>query len=229
MRWRPALVVTGVVVLVVAAGAVVADLAIHATAEDRIAASVRDELGASEGAHVEISEHRPFLLQVAGGRLDEVVVTADRVTLDDTDATDVRMVATGVTVRAPYTARAVTVTGTVPTDTVRQRIADEGLDAAVSVSGSDLRATGSVLAVPWDVTLTPRAADGKLAVDVTSADVGGVQVDADALPAPVRDALTGLDVPVTGLPAGLAITGAQVVGDGIRVTLTGRDVALQGS
>ena len=226
MRRRSALVVTGVVVLLLAAGLVVADQALRITAEERIAGPVRNALGADEGARVEISQHRPFLLQLAGGRLDEVTVTADRVTLDQGDATNVRMDATGVTIRAPYTAADVTVIGTVPPSTVQARIAEKGLDVGVAVAGDQLRASGSVLSVPWGVMLTPRADEGRLTVDVASADIGGVPVGADALPASVRQALTGLDVPVSGLPAGLAITGAQVVGGGVEVTLTGQDVVL---
>ncbi len=228
MRWRPVLVVTGVVVLL-AAGVAVSDLSLRIAAEQRIAGSVRDALGAGEGARVEISRDRPFLLQVAGGRLDEVTVSADHLTLDGSDVTDVRMEATGVTVRAPYTADAATVTGTVPPSAVRERLAENGLDVDVAVAGDDLRASGSVLSVPWGVVLTPRADDGRLAVDVASADIAGVSVGVDALPAPVKQALTGLDVPVSGLPDGLAVTGAQVVEGGVRVTLTGHDVVLPGS
>ncbi len=226
---RRALVATIVVVLLLAAGVVVSDLVLRAAVEERIAGAVRDTLGTGQGTRVEVAQHRPFLLQVARGRLDDVTVTADHATLDTTAVSDVRMAATGVTVLTPYTARDVTVTGTVPPSTIRERIAQKGLDVDVAVAGGALQASGSLLAVPWVVTLTPRADDGRLTVDVTSADIAGVQVGADALPAPVRQALTGLDVPVSGLPDGLAITGAQVVGDGVQVTLTGHDVVLPAS
>ena len=229
MRWRPVLVVTGVVVLLVAAAVAVSDLALRVTAEDRITGPLRDALGAGDSARVSISTDRPFLVQVAGGRLDDVTVTADRLALDQGDVTDVRLDATGVTIRAPYTAATVTATATVPSATVRDRIAEKGLDVDVTAAGSALRASGSVLGVPWGVSLTPRADEGRLAVDVAGADVAGVQVGADALPASVRDALTGLDVPVSGLPDGLGITGAQVVDGGVQVTLTGQDVVLPGS
>ena len=229
MRWRPTLVVTGVVVLLLVAAVAVADLALRITAQDRIAGPLRDALGASDSARVSISDDRPFLLQVAGGRLDEVTVTSDRLTLDGSEVTDVRLEATGVTIRAPYTAETVTAVGTVPTATVEQRIAEKGLDVDVAVTGDELRASGSLLGVPWGVGLAPRPDEGRLAVDVAGADIAGVQVGADALPAEVRDALIGLDVPVSGLPDGLAITGAEVVAGGVQVTMTGRDVVLPGS
>ncbi len=229
MRRRPALVVTGVVVLLLAAGAVVSDQLLRTTAEERIAGPVRNALGADESARVEISRDRPFLLHLARGRLDEVTVTADHVTLDATDVTAVRMEARGVTIRAPYTATDATVTGAVPTSAVQERIAEKGLDVDVAVVGDELRASGSVLSVPWGVMLTPRADDGRLTVDVVSADIAGVQVGADVLPAQVVQAFGGLDVPLSGLPDGLVPTGAQVVGDGVRLTLTGHDVTLPAS
>ena len=45
-----------------------------------------------------------------------------------------------------------------------------------------------------------------------------------ALPAALRQALTGLQVPVNGLPQGLTLTSAEVVPAGVHVTLTGDDV-----
>ena len=225
---RRTLVVTGVVVLVVGAGAVVADHALRAAAEERIAGPVSHALGADGGATVRIVEGRPFLLQVATGRLDHVTVTAAHLSLDGTDVTDAHMDAAGVTIRSPYTARDVTATGTVPTAAIQQRLTAKGLEVTVAVAGHDLRASGTVLGLPWSVMLTPVAAGDRVTVDPTSADVAGVQVAADALPASVKDVIAGVDVPVSGLPQGLAITGAQVVAAGVEVTMTGRDVVLPG-
>jgi hypothetical protein len=225
---RRALVVTGVVVLVLGAGVAVADQALRAAAEQRISGPVSHALGADSGATVQISEGRPFLLQVAGGRLDRVTVTADHLSLDGTDVTNAHMDAAGVTIRSPYTARDVTATGTVPTASIQQRLTAKGLEVGVAVAGQDLRASGTVLGLPWSVLLTPVAAGDRVTVTPTSADIAGVQVGADALPASVKDAIAGVDVPVSGLPRGLAITGAQVVDAGVQVTMTGRDVVLPG-
>lgn len=223
---RRALIATGVVVLVVGAGVVVADQALRVAAEDRFAGPVRRALGADQATTVRISEDRPFLLQVAGGRLDHVTVTADHLSLDGTDVTNATMDAAGVTVRSPYTARDVTVVGTVPTAVIQQRLAAKGVAAAVAVSGQDLQASGTVLGLPWTVTLVPKAAGDRVTADPTSAAIAGLQVGADALPAAVKDAIAGIDVSIPGLPQGLAITGTQVVDTGVRVTLTGHDVVL---
>ena len=228
MRRGRALVATVVTLVVVAAAAVVADYALRVTAEERLAASLGSSLGADRGVDVTISERRPFLLQLAGGHLDDVTAAADHLALDGTDVTGAHLHATGVAVRRPYSAQAVTLTGTVPTATIRQRIAQKGLDVDVAVVGQDLRASGTVLGVPWEVTLLPAANGGRLTVDATGADVAGLAVDVGALPAAVKDALTGIDVPVAGLPQGLAITGARVVADGVEVTAAGQDVVLPG-
>lgn len=225
---RRALIVTGVVVLVLGAGVVVADQALRTVAEQRVAGPVRQALGADGSATVRIAEDRPFLLQVARGRLDRVTVTADHLSLDGTDVTDARMDAAGVPIRPPYTARDVTVVGTVPTAVIQQRLAAKGLDVAVAVTGQDLQASGTVIGLPWTVTLVPRADGDRVTADATAAEIAGVQVGADALPASVKDAIAGIDVSVTGLPQGLAVTGTQVVATGVQVTLTGHDVVLPG-
>ena len=220
--------VVGIVVLLVGGAAVAADQALRLTAERRIAGPLARTLGAGPGTQVRIAEDRPFLLQLAGGRLDRVTATADELTLDGTRVADVRMVASGVTIRAPYTAREVAVTGTVPTAALEQRATATGLDATVTVAGGELHASGTVLGLPWTVALVPVADGDRVSVNPTSADIAGVQVAADALPASVKGALAGMDLPVSGLPAGLAISGAQVVGTGVLVTLAGRDVVLHG-
>ena len=102
------------------------------------------------------------------------------------------------------------------------------LDVAVAVAGQDLQASGTVIGLPWTVTLVPRAAGDRVTADPTAAEIAGIQVGADALPASVKDALAGIDVSVTGLPQGLAATGAHVVATGVQVTLTGHDVVLPG-
>jgi hypothetical protein len=225
---RRALIVTGVVVLVLGAGVVVADQALRTAAEQRVAGPVRQALGADGTATVHITEDRPFLLQVAGGHLDHVTVTADHVSLDGTDVTDGRMDAAGVPIRPPYSARDVTVVGTVPTAAIQQRLAAKGLQVDIAVAGQDLQASGTVIGLPWTVTLVPRADGDRVTADATAAEIAGVQVGADALPAAVKDAIAGIDLSVTGLPQGLAVTGAQVVTTGVQVTLAGHDVALRG-
>ncbi len=221
---RRTLLALGIALLLLVAAFFVVDLVLRNAAEDRLADTVRDAMDVEGDVDVAIGGGRPLLLQAASGRLDDVTVTADQVTLDQGVAADVVVRAHGVTVQQPYSASDMTVTGTVPTDEVRARIAERGLDLDLAVAGDAMRASGEVLSVPWGVSLTPRVEGGRLLVDIASADVAGFEVGADLLPTTVRDALTGLDVPLEGLPAGLTATDADVVADGLAVTLTGQDV-----
>jgi hypothetical protein len=223
---RRALAITVVVALVLVAAAAITDLVLRTATENRLAGTMGDALGTGGDSHVSIAGGRPFLLQVASGRLDEVRVTADRIALDQGDVTDVSVRAAGVTVREPYTARDVAITATVPTEMVHQRMVENGLEVDLQVAGSAMRASGTVLLVPWGLTLEPRVEGGELLVDVAAADLAGMAVGVDALPGIVRDAVGGLSVPVTGLPDGIELTGADVVAGGLEVTLTGEDVPL---
>lgn len=226
MRWRPVLIVTGVVALLVVAGAIVADIAARNAVEARLVQQVTSGLGAAGTVDVTLSGGRPLLLQVVTGRLDGVDVSADRLVLGGVDVTDVHVDATGVTVRAPYTAAEMTITGTVPVDVVEDRLAEDGLEADLSVDGQHLDAAGSVLGIPWSVRLAPRVDGDGLRADVVAADVAGIPVDIGALPAPVAPALTSLEVSLSGLPIGLTPRTATVVPGGVEVAAAGHDVAL---
>lgn len=221
---RRALLALGIALLLLVAAFFVVDLVLRNAAEDRLAGEVQGALEVEGEADVRIGGARPLIFQVASGRLDDVTVTADRAVLEQGAVTDVVVRAHGVTVQRPYTASDMTVTGTVPTEEVRARIAARGLDLDLAVAGDAMRASGEVLTVPWGVSLEPRVDGGRLLVDIASADVAGFEVAAELLPRPVRDALTGLEVPVEGLPAGLTVTDAGVVAGGLAVTLTGQDV-----
>ena len=98
------------------------------------------------------------------------------------------------------------------------------LDVTLAVDGVAMKATGTVLGLDLAVDLTPRVDGGRLLVDATAVTLGGRAIPTTALPAALRQGLTGLEVPVNGLPQGLALTGAQVVPAGVRVTLAGDDV-----
>jgi hypothetical protein len=226
MRRRAALIITGVVVVLVGVGLVVTNSALTAAVEERIAGPVRSSLGADSSAQVTISRDRPLLVQLAGGHLDQVTVTADRLTLRGTDVTNVHAEASDVTIRPPYTAQVVTVVGTVPTSEIQQQLTKKGLDVQVSVAGQDLRLSGTLLGVPWGVAVAPVAAGDHLTVEPKSADIAGVQVSATSLPQPLKNVIDRIEVPVTGLPQGLSVTGAEVVPDGVAVTVTGQDVVL---
>ncbi|MDQ2782203.1 MAG: DUF2993 domain-containing protein, partial [Actinomycetota bacterium] len=62
-------------------------------------------------------------------------------------------------------------------------------------------------------------------VGISDVTLGDRAVSVDSFPA-LHDALSGITVPIQGLPAGMSLTGAQVVPTGVRVTASGTNVAL---
>jgi hypothetical protein len=226
VRWRWIVVVVVIVALLVG-GAVVATNVLLSRAEDEVASSLEQTFALDESPDVQIVEERPFLLQVLRGSLDEVHASAARLDLDQVSLVDVTATATDVTTAAPRTAGALKAGGTVPLDQLQQIVADQsGLDVTLAVEGDALRASTSVFTLELGITLAPRADSGRLLVDVVSVDVAGASVAIDALPGQVRDALTGFEVPLDGLPAALALDDAHVTADGVEVTVTGTAVPL---
>lgn len=230
MRARGVVVTVAVLLLPVLA-AVTGEVVVGTRTQHQVADTVAAALGADPATTSVDLGSGPVLPQLMRGRLDRVDVVAPEVVLDAGTFTDVTARATGVRLRAPYTAETVTATGIVPPETIREQIAARGLDLDAAARGDgapdgSLRASGSLLGVGWGVALVPRVEGGHLLVDVVAADVAGVDVPLDALPSTVRDALTGLQVPLAGLPAGLSPTAARVVPTGVAVTLEGTDVPL---
>lgn len=220
-----AVVVSTLVVL--GAGVVVADRVVAATAERRAAEAVEANLDVSGTPVIEIDGF-PFLTQVLAGSLTNVTGSVDGVTLDGgLTITDVSFDAQGVSTSEPYTVSAGSVTGTLPTATLEQAVAEQTeLDVTVTVEGDALVAAGTVLGVDLSAALTPRVDDGRLLVDVGRMSLGGLTITVDDLPDRVASRLEGLEVPVSGLPEGLTLTSVEVVPDGARVTATGSDVVL---
>ncbi len=218
--------VAGVVALgLVAAGALVVDTVARGEAEDRVAAAVTQRLDVDGTPDVRI-EGFPFLTQLLGRSLRDVDATASGVTLDGIDLTDVDVRAADVSLEQPYRVGDVRVEATVPTASV-QRLVQERVALDVTVDGDVLRATGELLGVPLAVGLVPRVAAGRLLVDVQDVELGAATLRLDELPGGIADELTGLEVPLGGLPAGVVLTDARVVPDGVRVVAVGTDVVLE--
>ena len=72
----------------------------------------------------------------------------------------------------------------------------------------------------------PRVEDGKLLVNVENVQIAGLTVSVDDLPNAIGKRLTDVEIPVSGLPEGVALSKAAVVSTGVRITATGTDVVL---
>ncbi len=216
---------TVLVLVVLAVVLVVGDRVAKGVAEQRIATSVSQAVTVSGSPRVTILEQTPFLLQLVQGRVRTVDVALAGAQLQGLAASDVHVRAQEVAVASPHRARHVSADGVLPTSTVQQVVAQRtGLDVTLSVDGAAMKATGKVLGLDLAVDLTPRVDAGRLLVDATTVTLGGRAIPTTALPAALRQGLTGLQVPVNGLPQGLTLTSAEVVPTGVHVTLTGDDV-----
>ena len=100
----------------------------------------------------------------------------------------------------------------------------------VALPAKDIEASrhfyGTVLGLPLTLGLVPRVANGKLLVDAQGLTLGGREITAQSLPAALRERITGIEVPVEGLPAGLVLSRADVVATGLRITADGNNVVV---
>ncbi|KQY46285.1 DUF2993 domain-containing protein [Cellulomonas sp. Root137] len=215
-----------VVVVVLAAGVLVADRVTHSTAERRVAEAIEQNLDVVGTPTVDIGGF-PFLTQLLAGSVDEVTGAVDGVTLEGIDATDVTIDAQDVTTSEPYTLGTATIAATLPTASIEQIVADRSqLDIAVAVDGQALTASGTVLGLELASNLVPRVEDGRLLVTVENVQIAGLTVSVDDLPRAIGSRLTDIEIPVSGLPEGLVLSDATVVADGVRITANGTDVVL---
>jgi len=72
----------------------------------------------------------------------------------------------------------------------------------------------------------PRVENGTLLVDAQKLTLGGQAITTQSLPAALRSRVTGIEVPVQGLPNGLTLTRAEVVPTGVRITADGTNVSV---
>jgi hypothetical protein len=218
-----------VLVVVVAIGA---DVVVRAVVERRATEALAETgLEFSPDAAVSMGGF-PFLTQLARGRLTAARVTAESVVIDGVELTDVVATAHGLTTASPYTAEEVTLEATAPAATLTAAVAGSlvgrlGLDVEVSVEDDRLVASTRVLGLPATVTMRPEPAGSSIGMGVESASIAGLTVSVEDLPAVLRDALDGLEVPLDGLPDGFELTETQVVPDGLRLTAAGQDVSLE--
>jgi len=203
---------------------------------DRVAAQrVRDAVGEAFTGYVEdpVGEPRvevrgfPLLTQLASGRVDDVGIALDGATFGGIAMTDVTVDAGGVSTGSPHEMRTLDVLGTVPTASLEDAVAERTeLEVQVVVDGDALTLSGDALGLPLTAALTPRVEDGRLLVDLGSVSVGGVPLDSALLARAGVDDLSGMEVPIRGLPEGLVLTSAVVHPDGIRITASGTDVTV---
>ena len=217
-----------VVVALLGGGALYGDRYAEGRAEAYARQVVAENIPVTQAPTVDIIGF-PFLTQAVRGTLDHVTGSVPGATLGGIPVTDVGLDATDVLIRPPAgqppRAGRVSVAATIPTASIAAIVQDRtGLSTQLGVTGNALTATAKILNLPLEIALTPRVDAGKLLVDVQSLKLNGASVTAAQLPTAFRSRLQGIEVPVGGLPKGLALSSAAVVAQGVRVTATGADV-----
>jgi hypothetical protein len=221
------LVVLGVVVV---GGLFVGDRYAESRAEEYAVGVVSQSIPTTQPPVVDIKGF-PFLTQLVSGTLDEVTATAAGATLEGIPVTDVAVDATQVNVRPPQgqqpSAGHATIAATIPTASLEKVVKDKtGLTVQLAVDGTAVTASGTVLGLPLALDLVPKVESGKLLVDAQGLTLGGRQITAQSLPAALRERISGIEVPVQGLPAGLTLSRADVVPTGLRITADGTNVVV---
>lgn len=224
-RWIAVIVV--VVVLLIGA-VVAAEFIARSVVTSTVRSLVVQNLGIPDDQDVNVQVAGLVLPQVITGRLDEVAVSSDDVTLGPITG-DVRVDLRGVPVSAGAAADGGVASVRLDQDQLRALLGQlPDLPAGtVSVAAPDVTFETSLslfgIAIPVGVAVTPGAADGDLTLTPASFQVAGNDLDADTL----RGQFGGVADPILQtrslciadrLPAGLTLTSATVQGQDLVAT-----------
>jgi len=215
-------VVTGVVVVVALVGvAVLGDAVLRNRVEASVAEEVAADLGAPR-ADVTIAGF-PFVAQLVAGTLDRVEVSAPRATVDGVRLDDVEATLLGVSTGTPRTVEDMRLTASLDPAALTA-----ALPQGMTLEGESDRVTVhlDVLGVAIEATLEPSAAGRSIGIALEELTVAGVSVRAGDLPFGIGDALTGLSIPLDGLPEGIELTDVRVADGRIQVAAAGTGVVL---
>lgn len=215
-RWPWVLLI---VVVLLGVLVVVAEFVARAVLPDVVRSLVIDELDLPADQQLAVEADGILLPQLIGGTLDRLNLSTDSVTLEGiTGAADVT--ATGVPLRGGDLGGA---TGTIRIDEAEFTTLISGTDLpidSVSLEAPNATVGGSFALfgadIPFALTLTPGAVEGDLELTPVQISVGGIVIDADQV-----DSLGSIGSDLTQtqrvciadqLPAGLTLTGLQIVG-----------------
>lgn len=224
-RWIAVIVV--VVVLLIGA-VVAAEFIARSVVTSTVRSLVVQNLGIPDDQDVNVQVAGLVLPQVITGRLDEVAVSSDDVTLGPITG-DVLVDLRGVPVSAGSAADGGVASVRLDQEQLRALLAEvPDLPAGtVNVAAPDVSFETSLslfgIGIPVGVTVTPGAADGDLTLTPSAFQVAGNAVDADTL----RGQFGGVADPLLQtrslciadrLPAGLTLTSATVQGQDLVAT-----------
>ncbi len=216
-RWPSVLLI---IVVLLAALVVAAEFIARSVLPGIVRSLVIEQLDLPADQQLDVEAEGILLPQLISGRLDELHLSTDAVTLEGiTGAADVT--ATGIplqggdlggasgTIRIDQAEFTTLLAGTdLPVDSVE-------FDAPNATLGGSFTVFGT--AVPITLTLTPGAAEGDLELTPVGLSIGGLDVDVDGVGSmlgSVGDSLTQTQRVCIAdqLPAGLTLTGLEIVG-----------------
>lgn len=221
-RWIAVLVV----VVVLLAGAVVAaEFIARSIVTGTVRSLVVKNVGLPDDQNVDVSVGGIVLPQLIGGRLDDVTVSSDDVTLGPITG-DVLVEMQGVPVSGDAPAAGGSASVRLDEDQVRTLLAQipEFPSGTVAMAAPDLTFRSELslfgVGIPVGVSVTPGATDGDLSLTPAAFELGGNTIDADTLRAQfggVADAVLGTQSLCIAdrLPAGLTLTSATVQGQSL--------------
>jgi hypothetical protein len=212
--------VIAIVLVVLAVLVVAAEFIARAVLPGVVRSIVIEQLDLPADQQLDVQADGILLPQLIGGRLDDLHLSTDSVTLEGiTGAVDVT--AQGVplrggdldgaagTIRIDESQFTELLSGTeLPVDTVAFEAPDATVSGSVSVLG---------VAIPISLTVTPGVAEGDLELTPVGLSVGGLEIDAEQ----VGSSLGALGADLTQtqrvciadrLPAGLTLTDLQIDG-----------------
>jgi len=213
--WVVAVIVVVLVVLVV-----IAELVARSVVPQIVRSTVISELKLPDDQQIDVETPGMMLPQLISGSLDEVTLDSQEVTLEGITGS-AHVVATGVPIRGGELGSA---QGTVSIDESEfaPLLRDSGIpDAEISLNAPDVNVQGSFAVlgrdVPFGLTVTPATADGDLLLTPVAVQVGGAEIDLQALGNFFGDVGRRLSSPqriciADQLPAGITITGLRIEG-----------------
>lgn len=221
-RWIAILLV----VVVLLAGAVVAaEFIARSLVTNTVRSLVVKNVGLADDQNLDVSVSGIVLPQLIAGRLDDVTVSSDDVTLGPITG-DVLVELQGVPVSGEGPADGGSASVRLDEEQLRALLAQipDFPSGTVAMAAPDLTFTNELslfgVGIPVGVSVTPGAASGDLTLTPTSFELGGNTIDADTLRAQfggVADAVLGPQSLCIAdrLPAGLMLTSATVQGQSL--------------
>lgn len=190
-------------------------------AERRITAQLEVAVPGLENPDVEVRGF-PFVTQLMAGEIGAVRVHAAAITMDGLRLEDVNGRLLGVST-STHTARLVDLEALASVETVEQAL---GIGLDLAVRDGQLVAATTLFGLPLDIVLEARVEAATVSIAAVGLTLAGATVTFSELPGSLATELQGLSFGVTGLPAGLELTGVVVVDTGLLLTALGTDVVL---